>query len=182
MRRSGLTLVDVVVGVIVVLVAGLLLLVAEAASHNHSHRGRNATKCSNNLKQIGMAAIQYMDDKRFFPHLAKQKELQGGWKTNTATRICRALTYYNYNDNPETYICPDAADQFVPLSQAARVDIRAFRWNGAEGPPTEPPPMFAGAASDVPLCDSTDLSYGWTRRGLSGVSMSTMPLAGDKSR
>jgi hypothetical protein len=181
-RRSGLTRVDIVVVTNVTLV-GLLFLVTLLPTFSRPSRGRSSqTKCGNNLKQIGMAAIQYADDKRFFPHLSKIDELDGGWKSNTATRVARALVHYGYDDNPESFICPSSPDQFTPLTDAAKRDIRAFRWSGAPGDPLAPSPMHRADASDVPLHESLELSYGWTRRGLTTNSVSTVPVAGDKSR
>jgi hypothetical protein len=181
--RRGLTLVDLVVGLIVVIVAVLFLLPALDGRHC-CHTRANGTKCANNLKQISLALCQYADDKRFYPHISQPKQLDGGWRSNTTSRVFRGLYFYNYDDNPETYVCPSSPDMFVPVTQAAKFDTRAFRWNGAGGPTPTLSPLVAGGedASDLPLDQSTEISYGYTRRFLSTNSQARFLVAGDKSR
>lgn len=183
MRRRGVTLVDVVV-VVDVLFVCFLFFAAAIESLGHGHGKSNQTKCGNNLRQLGMAAIQYADDKRFFPHMGKPKELDGGYKSSTATRVVRSLMYFNYHDNPENFVCPSSPDMSHPLSKAARADIRAFRWQGVEAPAATVSPLVEGGEEpgDGPLDRSTDLSYGWTRKFYGTSARGSCLLAADKSR
>ncbi len=157
-RRRGLEIVDLVLMAGLIFVAGLFVAVCRHAIGDHRRGEVSVTRCSNNLKQIGMAAIQYADDQRFFPYLGPpgQLQLQGGWKSDTASRIARTLVYYNYNDDPDSFICPSSPDRSVPQTMAAR--------------------------KDLPLDQMTNLSYGWTRRTPTSSSPSMSIIAGDKSR
>jgi hypothetical protein len=183
MRRRAQTLVDLVVTLEVLLIGLGFCSAALPMSMLHTHDRSNSTRCRNNLKQIGLAAIQYSDDKRFFPHISGRNELDGGYRSNTATRVFRALVNQNYNDSPECFICPSSSDQFNPLTKAAREDIRCFRWEGADGPPARVSALRPDGvdAHDVPLNKATDLSYGWTRKFLTSNSTSKTLLAADKA-
>jgi hypothetical protein len=184
-RACGLTLVDFVVTVEVCLIALGFCCTLMPSFLMHGHTKAESTRCANNLKQIGLAAIQYSDDKRFFPHIAPRDQLDGGYTSNTAARVFRALVFYNYDDNPESFVCPSSPDQFVPLTQAAKTDLHAFRWDGAEAAAVSsasPLAPWGEDAHDKPLTQMTDLSYGWTRRSLSSNSPSTSLLAADKAR
>jgi hypothetical protein len=181
MRQRGLTLLEALFLVAIVFLLVTLLGVTRLSSHRH----QNGAKCSNNLKQIGMAALQYSDDKRFFPHRAGLHELDGGIESDTAARCVRTLAYYNYDDNPDGFICPSSPDQARSLDDAAKTDIRYFHWAASKGPPSGLPecPLYStGDAGDRPLIEMTDLSYGWTRQAVGLNAAASTPVAGDKAR
>jgi hypothetical protein len=182
MGSRGLTRVDAVVFVVVALVTVFFVMTVFVPG-GHNHRP-NQTKCANNLKQIALAAIQYSDDFHVFPHLGSQESLDGGYKSNTATRVLRTLVWRDYIDYPEVFICPSGPDQFNPLTEEARRDIKSFRWEGAHGPPAPVSPLAPSGADshDVTLDKSTDLSYGWTRKAYSSNASAKALLAADKSR
>jgi len=135
-----------------------------------------------------MAAIQYSDDKRFFPHITKISTLDGGCSTDVSARAVHTLIFYNYDDSPEGFICPSSPDQFKPLEPDARQDIRNFFWTGGAEPSASnliysPLYQSGGAATgDVALTSMVDLSYGWTKRGCTTNTQSTVFVLGDKSR
>jgi prepilin-type N-terminal cleavage/methylation domain-containing protein len=183
-RNTGFTLIELLVVIAIIGILATLLMPALLKAKEKA----NQTKCSNNLKQIGMAAMQYSDDKRFFPHKTVMSSLDTGCSTAVGSTCLRALIYYNYDDNPEGFICPSSPDQFKPLEQAAKQDIRYFFWSGGSAPsiPTPPAfysPMYSGTdGGQQALTAMTDNSYGWTKRGLNTNSQSTNLMAGDKSR
>lgn len=179
-RSSGFTLIELLVVIAIIGILATLLMPALLKAKEKA----NQTKCANNLKQIGVSAIQYSDDKRFFPHMAKLSTLDGDFQSSTAAQCIRALTFYNYCDNPESYICPSSPDQFTPLTNDAKGDIRLFSWNGNKNTADlTKSPLYEGKNNDdVGLDKMLDLSYGWTRRGLTSNSTSTNLVAGDKAR
>ncbi|HZV02630.1 MAG TPA: DUF1559 domain-containing protein, partial [Planctomycetota bacterium] len=139
-------------------------------------------RCANNLKQIGLAAMTYADDKRFFPHRAVMSRLDPGATSNTAPRCLRALLCFGYLEDPQVFVCPSSPDH---AGRFEAPDRRLFCWtSGSPGAvPLGASPIYdTTGAGDRPLTAMTDLSYGWTMKGLCGASMSTNLVAGDKAR
>src|SRR5581483_3337466 len=85
-----------VVGLVLLALALLLAACAQAALR----RRDQGERCRSNLRQIALGAIQYVDDKRFFPHVHKISELDGDARTNDAPRSLRALFHFDYLDAP----------------------------------------------------------------------------------
>src|SRR5438552_1328093 len=104
-KERGMRRKDVVVSLGLVALGAGLFLPARALSQDRAKKMR----CANNLKQIGMAAHQYADDKRFYPHITTINKLDNDGNTSPAgnqvpPRCLRALSFYNYNDNVEAYV------------------------------------------------------------------------------
>lgn len=181
-RRTGLGRIEAVL-LFVLLGSGWLCIVSGAMSPLLRVREKSSrTKCSNNMRQLALAAIMYADDKRFFPHVGPLARLDGGADSNATTKVVRALVWYGYHDDPEGFICPNSYDLYVPITDnAVKADLRLWFWAGeARGDPTASP--FTDGRPD-PTLDATDeLSYGWTRRALSSNARSTTPLLGDRAQ
>jgi hypothetical protein len=95
---SPLAIVALVLGVLFFLgicVVALLAALLAPALMTAKQKGLE-TACRNNLKQVALAAVQYADDKRFFPYVAGAK---GG-------EALDLLVKFNYVDNPEVFSCP----------------------------------------------------------------------------
>jgi hypothetical protein len=175
-RRLGLSEALVGIAFFLILVGGLAFLLLRPRLMGGPHNG---PKCSNNLRQIAMATIQYADDKRFFPHVAKVKQLDGDADTSDAPRSIRALVWYGYYDNPEGLVCSSSNDLYVPIQDNnVRENMRLWLWKGKTGEPTNSP--WTGG-NDPSLRNVEELSYTYTRRGYNSGVSSTKILAADRA-
>ncbi len=147
-RARGLTRLEVVVLLVVASFAVSLL-----AARNRLVRSiHDEKKCSNVLRSLGMACINYVDDKRFFPHSPPIPKLAGGVESDEASFAAGLLVRYDYA-LPEQFICPSTCDE-----------------RASEAPKRQP------------LAIAHDLSYGYTRFGLTQGSRSTRMVFADRSR
>jgi prepilin-type processing-associated H-X9-DG protein len=136
------------------------------------------SSCSDELRQLGMAAIQYADDKRFFPHVGRMRDLDGDTTSNHATKTLRTLRWAGYHDRAEGWICPQSEDAAVTVVDPR---ARAWFWGGQAVGLEDRSPLWDGLP-DPPLRETTELSFGWTRRGMScGGATSTQPVAADRA-
>lgn len=168
---------------LVLLALGFLVPVRALCQDKKDGKG----SCANNMKQLALAAIQYADDKRFFPHIAKVKDLDNGGDTtpkgnSVPPRTFRALMFFNYIDNPDCFECPAADDEAKKLGKEAKEDIRAFGWMGSVNADKTSSPLVKPMKEDADADALTDLSYGYTLRGLTINARSDAPLAADRAR
>jgi len=181
-RQQGFTLIELLVVIAIIGILATLLMPALMKAKEKA----NQTKCTNNLKQIALSGIQYADDKRFFPHVTKLTSLDPDVTTSTAPAQCiRSFTFFNYDDNPESYICPSSVDFVSPLDDASKSDIRAWTWGiGHDLAAPFVPPIVTADSEDKTLTANgiQSLSYGWTRKGFTSNSLSSNLIAADKAR
>lgn len=179
-RARGFTLVELLV---VIAIIGVLATLLMPALMKARERG-NRTKCSNNLRQIGMGAIQYADEKRFYPHFQRTRDLDGSTDAKDVAVDMRILTYFGFIENPESFICPSSQDVVspAPSPDPALDDMKTWSFGGERGtagstkPPCQEPDLIPDNFQDM-----TDLSYGWTRRGLTSTVTGTTILAADRA-
>lgn len=149
MRTRGLTLLEALF--LLHLVA--MLVAYGALSRRVFERRSESERCRKNLQTLALAAIEYTDDHRFFPHSCRIPELAPGVESDESALAVRLLHHFDYLEGARPFVCPGSGDMAV-----------------------DPRPM------DAPLASAVDLSYGYTRRGLCTGSMSSSLLFGDKAR
>lgn len=184
MKTRGFSIFDVLI--VVFLLAALTLVVAP--SFVRVNRGGHRTKCSNDLRQLGLAAVQYGDDKRFLPHVAATRSLDGDVNSSDTPRSVRAMVWYGYHDNPEGFVCPSSMDLHVAVTDEDVLhNMRLWGWSGEWGTKDSPrntvPPWKDGlAGADPSLYQTSELSYAYTRRGYNRNVSSTKILGADRAR
>jgi hypothetical protein len=162
----------------VVLVLGLAAAFVKVATIQIRERSKGSA-CESNLQQIGLAAIQYCDDKRFYPHVRAIRERDGDATTNEGPRALRSLLYFTYLEDPAVFCCPESADEPAKLNEAARAELRRFGWNG--GTESGAPPIAVAGEHDRPLAETKDLSYGWMREAHGGNAIHGFTVCGDRA-
>ncbi|HBP17182.1 MAG TPA: hypothetical protein DEA08_05215 [Planctomycetes bacterium] len=177
MSRRSLHLAEVV---LLIFIGTILVTLLLPSFHYHGHYKANKTKCMSNQRQLALAAIQYSDDKRYFPHVGPLRQLSGDASSNHAPKVVRSLYWYGYHDNPEGAICPSSIDVYVPIqNKAVRDDLRLWNWSTSKEPgDKERSPLEHGF--DPSLLQTEELSYGWTRKGMNSNVRSTAVLLADR--
>lgn len=167
--RRGVTRLGVVITV-------ALLTVAAAFGSITTRRARESaglSRCSNNLRQVAIAALEHADNTRFFPHVRDRGELDGGVETNDTPRVVRGLLWKGYLGTPQLLVCPSSSD----APSEAPPDER-FTWAGGRGVED---PLGPRETSDPTLAETRELSYGWTRRSLNVNARSDVPIMADRA-
>lgn len=166
------------------LVACIVLVGATAAVAQRALRRRAdaRVKCASNLRQIGLAAITYSDDKRYFPTFLSfkgpplQPTIPRG--SDVAPRCIRALVFTRYLDpaEPAVFTCPESGDTPAAHLDASR---ERFGWGGVVESGENP--IAVAGAGDRDAEALGDLSYGWTVRGLGVGTRGDVGVAADRA-
>jgi hypothetical protein len=173
---------DVLIAVILVVLAAVFV---PPLVMRPKERGHTWVKCKNQLRMLGLAAIQYSDDLRFLPHVGRLQQLDGGFQdggSTTTTKSFRALIWAGYFDDPGRFVCVSSGDRFRPIqSDQTKGNMRLWFWGGKHqrGNPALSP--FVDGLPDPAVDRATELSYGWTRKGLNRNTRSTVLLAADRA-
>lgn len=160
---------------------GALVLIAGGIAVNNLGRAKKQRQlCANQLRQLGLGAIQYADDKRFYPHVRGLLELDGDINTSDTPRNMRALMWYGYVFEPEGLICPASNDRARPVEGPARESLRNWFWSGEYSQASLTRSPYQNGANPT-LSETTELSYGWTRKGMNTLVRSSALLAADRA-
>jgi len=98
--KKGPNVLLIVLGVVlaIFLLGGGLCAVLMIPALGQAKAAANRTKCANNLRQIGLAAIQYADDKRTYPYDAN----------GDTNAVLLVLEKNGYIDGLQHLACPEA--------------------------------------------------------------------------
>jgi prepilin-type N-terminal cleavage/methylation domain-containing protein len=180
LRKAGFTLIELLVVIAIIGILATLLMPALMKAKEKANR----TKCSSNLRQCGLAAIQYADDKRYFPHLKAIKELDGTTAPGNnfiPGRCYQALVYFGYIDNPEIFICPSSTDQHYAMTETQKANQKKWAFGSKENGAMVNP-ILGDAPDAYDLDKMNDLSYGYTVKGYTVNARSDTPICCDKAR
>jgi prepilin-type N-terminal cleavage/methylation domain-containing protein len=181
-KNRGFTLIELLVVIAIIGILATLLMPALMRAKESA----NKAKCGNNLRQLGLAAVQYGDDKRFLPHVNAKRTLDGDINSQDTPLSVRAMVWYGYHDNPEGFICPSSDDQHMAISEGeVRDNMRLWGWGGNHGVGdatrnTTPPWRDSFAGGDETLAATSELSFAYTRRGYNRNVSSTKLLGADR--
>lgn len=188
-RALAFTLIELLVVVAIMGILAALLMPALMKSKEKAQR----TKCSNNLRQLGIAALAYSGDHRFFPHHNRPHALDGDASASDCSKSVRALLWYAYTDAPEGWVCPSSFDMAMVVNDPnTRTNMRYWFWSSpsANGTVTGGPGQGGGKTTVSPFVDqlpdhsidgTDELSYGWSRKGMSTNTRSTALLGADRA-
>ncbi|MCA8921483.1 MAG: hypothetical protein KDD82_06710 [Planctomycetes bacterium] len=142
-------------------------------------------RCSTGLRQLGLAAAAYADDKRFFPHVGQVRSFDGDWTTSDALRVYAALVHYGYLDSVDWLVCGSSHDRPSPTDVGRLPDRRTWTFGppGAFNPEPERSvlgPLTTGGIQ-TSLLLSDQVSYGWTRRGMNCNTRGSALLGADRA-
>ncbi len=107
MRKSGFTLVEllVVIGIIALLIAMLLPALQKA------RKAANEVACASNLRQLGMANIMYANERGFYPG-------DIGMKGSTIFAVWPVGLRLFMNNNQAAFTCPSQSDETLVWKQS----------------------------------------------------------------
>jgi prepilin-type N-terminal cleavage/methylation domain-containing protein len=159
-KIKGFTLIELLVVISIIAVLAGLSMTAVIKVRQQSRK----VACSNNLKQLGLAAQMYLNDHRIFPfnlgEAAGEKEDAFGDEEESATRghdHIQVIFDGGYIDDPEVVVCPASKDVPASIDDEGRYVLK----------------VIGGPVSNC--------SYAWAKEVKTDGDPSTDPLASDNA-
>lgn len=127
------------------------------------------SRCQNQLRQLALGAINYADERRFFP-CERLDGLAGGPESDHAQRVLETLEREGYIEGRAGWVCPASDDRALPEPQRRYRRVRCLL-----------PSPLVDSLDRPALDDATGISYGWTRRRLNANARCNALLAADRA-
>ena len=109
LKRRAFTLVEILIVVAIIALLAAILFPA----FNHVRALGRRTTCASNLKQIGFALSQYVQDYRFYPKIING--IGGGSGTNSQSSGAPCNLWLDkllpYTKDGNVFVCPSDPDQ-----------------------------------------------------------------------